>query len=102
MRFTGNYLYDGDARRHFVGTVEACDGPLARVVGYLFAMDTKLNEFVKHDALRTRIIPLDCGSVIVNVLPDQVQIEKVIYKFRPGGAIVVTDGSKWHFDITHL
>ena len=95
-------LFDGDARRHFVGTVEMCDGTLARVNGYLFALETKLNQFVKRDTLRTRIIPLDCGSVIVNVLPEQVQIEKVTYKHRTGGDILVSDGGDWHLDITHL
>ena len=95
-------LYDGDARRHFIGTIEACDGALARVKGYLFAMDMKLNQFVKRDTLRTRIIPLDSGSVIVNVLPEHVQIEKVAYKYRPAGDILVTDGGEWHLDITHL
>ena len=95
-------LYEGDARRHFIGTVEACDGTLARVKGYLFAMDMKLNQFVKRDTLRTRIIPLDCGSLIVNVLPELVQIDKVSYKYRPAGDILVTDGGEWHLDITHL
>jgi hypothetical protein len=95
-------LYDGDARRHFVGTVDACDGTLARVGGYLFAMDTKSNQFIKRDTLRTRIIPLDSAAVIVNVLPEKVQIEKIAYKYRPAGDILVTDGSDWHLDLTHL
>lgn len=29
-------LFEGDTRHHFVGTVEACDGYLARVKGYLY------------------------------------------------------------------
>ena len=95
-------FYEGDTRRHFVGTVEACDGALARVRGYLFAMDAKSNQFVKRETLRTRIIALDCSSVIVNVLPEQVQIDKVSYHYRSGGDILVTDGGDWHLDITHL
>lgn len=95
-------LYEGDARRHFIGTVEACDGALARVKGYLFAMDAKLNQFVKRDTLRTRVISLDCGSMIINVLPEQVQVDKITYKYRPAGDILVSDGSDWHLDLSHL
>jgi hypothetical protein len=31
-------LFPGDARRHFVGTVEAHEGSIVRVKGYLFAV----------------------------------------------------------------
>ena len=95
-------LFEGDARRHFVGVVEAFEGTLARVKGYLFATDMKSNQFTKRDSLRTRIIPLGSAGVFVNVLPDQVHIEKICYKYRPAGDILVTDGSDWHLDLTHL
>ena len=95
-------LYEGDAKRHFVGTVEECEGTLARVKGYLFAMDTKSNQFVRRDSIRIRIIPLDSAEVIVNVLPEHVQIDKITYKYRPAQDILVTDGSDWHLDLTHL
>ena len=49
--------------------------------------------------LRTRIISLDSDSVIVNVLPEQVEIENVSYDYRSRGDIVVTDGGDWHLDI---
>jgi hypothetical protein len=95
-------LHEHDARRHFVGVVEAYENGLARVTGYLFAMNIKTNEFEKRNSLRTRIIPLASGEIIVNVLPDQVQIDKVAYQFRPGGDTVVTDGSDWQLNLTHL
>jgi hypothetical protein len=95
-------LFEGDARRHFVGVVETCEGTLARVTGYLFAVDAKTNQFVRRDSLRIRIVPLDSAGVIVNVLPEQVKIEKITYKYRPAGDILVTDGGDWHLDLTHL
>lgn len=95
-------LFAGDVKRHFIGRIEGTEGPLVRVQGYLFAMDTKLNQFARRDTLRTRIISLDSGSVIVNVLPEQVEIKNVSYDYRSGGDIVVTDGGDWHLDITHL
>jgi hypothetical protein len=95
-------LFERDAKRHFIGTVEQCEGSLARVKGYLFALDATSNEFVKRPSLRTRIIAMDDAAVIVNVLPDNVQIEKVAYSHESGGDTLVTDGSEWRLDLTHL
>lgn len=94
--------YEGDAHRHFVGAIEAVDGPLIRVKGYLFAKEGKTNEFKRREPLRTRIVSLHSGAVLVNVLPDSVQIEKVVYRPAGGGGFAITDGSDWHMDITHL
>lgn len=96
-------LFDGDARRHFVGTVESCDGILATVKGYLFAMDAKSNQFVKHDPnLRTRIIALTSGLLYINILPPHVDIEKITYKHKSAQHVVVTDDSDWYLDLAHL
>ena len=94
-------LFPEDVKRHFVGTVESHDGSLVRVKGYLFAMDPKGEEFVRRPQLRTRIISLR-DRVIANILPANTQIERITYKHQPNGDIVVTDGSDWHLDITHL
>ena len=87
-------LFEGDAKRHFVGEIEAREGMLARVKGYLVAMDPKTNQFMKRDALRTRLIALDCAGVIINVIPDQVKIAKIQYTHRASKDVLVSDGSE--------
>ena len=94
-------LFHDDARRHFVGTVESHEGSLVRVKGYLFAMDPERNEFTRREQLRTRVISL-ADAVIVNVLPARVKIDNITYTHQPNGDILVTDGTDWHLDITHL
>ena len=94
-------LFPDDAQRHFVGTVESHEGTLVRAKGYLFAMERNGKEFVRRPMLRTRIVSLS-DNVIVNILPAHVQIERITYKHLPNGDIMVTDGTDWHFDITHL
>ena len=94
-------LFPADARRHFVGTVESHEGAIVRLKGYLFAMDSTQSQFVRREQLRTRIISLN-DAVIVNVLPSQVKIDNITYTHRPNGDILVTDGTDWRFDITHL
>ena len=94
-------LFADDVRRHFVGTVESHEGSVARVKGYLFATDPGRNEFVRREQLRTRVVSLS-DAVVVNILPARVQIDKITYAQQPNGDILVTDGSDWHLDITHL
>ena len=94
-------FFQSDAQRHFVGTVEAHEGNLIRVKGYLFAMDSSHNHFVRREQIRTRVVALD-DAVIVNVLPAQVKIDQITYTYRSNGDIHLTDGTDWHFDITHL
>jgi hypothetical protein len=105
---TGEYLhiihrqlFPADARRHFVGTVESHEGAIVRVKGYLFAMDSTQSQFVRREQLRTRIVSLN-DAVIVNALPSHVKIDEITYTHRPNGDILVTDGTDWRLDITHL
>ena len=94
-------FFHDDARRHFVGTVEGHEGPLIRVKGYLFAMDSSQSQFVRREQLRTRIVSLN-EAVIVNILPAHVKIDHILYTHLPNGDIHVSDGTDWHLDITHL
>lgn len=94
-------FFQGDAQRHFAGTVESHEGELVRAKGYLFAMDSSHSQFVRREQLRTRIFKLG-DAVIVNVLPARVKIDHITYTHRPNGDIHLTDGTDWHLDITHL
>jgi hypothetical protein len=94
-------FFPDDARRHFVGTVESHENELVRVKGYLFATDSTNSQFVRREQLRTRIFSLG-DAVIVNVLPARVKIDQITYTHRPNGDVHITDGTDWHFDITHL
>ena len=94
-------LFQGDARRHFIGTVLAFELPLIRAAGYVYAADAT-NRFRRHDPVRTRIISLTGDSLIVNVIPPEVQIETVTYEYRAGANIMLRDASGWHLDVSHL
>jgi hypothetical protein len=96
-------LFDGSPRRHFAGIVDACDGGLARVTGYLFSLDKKSNQFVRHDPLpRTHIVPLTSGILIINLLPGHVSLDKLTYQHASGKRIQMSDGSDWHLDLSSL
>ena len=69
--------------------------------GYLFALESRHNQFVRRKQLRTRIVSIT-DAAIVNVLLAHVKIDSITYSHLPNGDILVTDGTDWHLDITHL
>lgn len=92
-------LFDRDIRKHFIGEVEDYEHGLVRVVGHVFVIeDTKENIFRKKPEQRTRVISLLTGEVFVNVIPPEVDLEKIRYE-GVGHDVRVTDGSTWHLDI---
>jgi|SRR6185312_1165800 hypothetical protein len=93
--------FEKEARRHFVGVVDACEGGVIRVTGHVYSVDRVKYLFVRRPEIRTRIISLVSGDVLINVLPDSVNLEKIVYKQEKKG-VRVTDGSAWHLDLSEV
>ena len=71
---------------------------LIRASGYVFAIDENQgHNFTRRPDKRSRILSLNDGSLIVNVIPLLVNIESVVYEHH-NGSLRVTDG-KWAMDI---
>ena len=91
--------FEKDVRRHFVGQVEAYEQGVARASGYVFVIDDLSRHlFVKRPDLRTKLIPVGSGDVVINVVPGSVALEKVEYVLRDR-SLFVTDGSDWSMDV---
>jgi hypothetical protein len=91
--------FEKDVRRHFVGQVEAYEQGVARVSGYVFVIDDLSNHlFVKRPDRRTKFVPINSGDVIVNVIPETVDLERVAYEIKDR-SLRVTDGSDWSMDV---
>jgi hypothetical protein len=93
--------YEKDPHRHFVGVVDAYENGLARVTGHIFTVDTTKFAFFRRPELRTRIISLTSGDVLMNVLPPAVDLAKIVYK-QEKKSVRVTDGSQWHMEISEF
>ena len=91
--------FEKDARRHFVGEVQCYEHGMARACGYVFVVD-HLNKhmFVKRPDRRIKLIPIRSGDVIVNVIPETVDLERVVYELKDR-SLRVTDGSDWSMDV---
>ncbi len=93
-------MFERDARRHFFGIVESVSENLARVTGLIYVLDHATNTFTSRDLPRTRIIPLDSSGIIINVLPDDIKIERIKYEAGHAGTLRITDGTLWHLEVS--
>ena len=93
--------FEKEPQRHFVGLVEAYDAGVARVTGHVFAVDSVKFVFFRRPDIRTRLIAIASGDVLVNIMPSEVDLEKIVYQ-QDKKFLRVTDGKKWHLDISEL
>lgn len=94
-------LFAGDARRHFVGSVERYDPGAMRVRGYAFVYDAEKGGFVKRKSQRTRIFPLD-NHLVVFVLPYDTDLAAVHYELEEGHGLVATDGKHLKLELNEF
>jgi hypothetical protein len=94
--------FDGDLRRHFIGEVKEVDGPTVRIEGFVYIWDSAKNQFVKKPEKRTSIIDLATSGYIVNLIPADVNIDKVVYKLSAQNNLVVTDSKSFSLDINEF
>lgn len=91
--------FEKDVRRHFVGEVKGYEQGVARASGYVFVIDDLSQHlFVKRPDRRTKFVPIGSGDVIVNIIPETVDLEQVAYELKDR-SLVVTDGSAWSMEV---
>jgi hypothetical protein len=93
--------FEHEPHRHFVGLVNEYAEGVLRMTGHVFAVDSATFQFVRRPEIRTRVVSVVSGEVIINVLPSTVDLAKVVYRLE-GASVRVTDGSDWHLDISEV
>jgi hypothetical protein len=94
-------FYDKDAHRHFIGSVEAYEGGVARVIGHVYTVDTVKFQYIRRAEVRTRIISIVSGDLLVNIIPPSVDLDKITYRQEKKG-VRVSDGSDWFLDLSEF
>ena len=95
-------IFDQSIRRHFVGQIEAVEGSICRINGYVFIYDTKATKFVRKNRKRITIINTAESGYIVNVIKPEVDLELVEYRYITGEGDVVTDGKGFQMNINEF
>lgn len=94
-------LFEQDVRRHFVGEVKAVDGSIARLEGYAFVYNHATAGYERKPELRNRLLTLTDAGVLINLIPDDVEIDAVHYAVLDGN-LVATDGGSYRLDINEF
>ena len=95
-------LFEGDLRRHFAGEIVAADDRAVRVKGYTFVFYPTRNEYVRRPDLRERIVVLADADNIINVIPENVNLEDLAYRPSEENRLVVTDHRSFYLDINEF
>ena len=95
-------FFEGDLRWHFIGEIIEVSGALARVEGYVFVFDAGKNQYVQRPDKRSRILGLADSGLIINVLPENADLERTRYAHSQKNILVVTDGTTFTLDINEF
>jgi hypothetical protein len=95
-------LFDGDIRRHFAGEIVSANESIARVRGYTYVFYPGANEYVRRPELRERIIALADAGNIINVIPQDVNLEELVYGPSKDNRLIVTDHKSFSLDINEF
>ncbi len=93
-------LFEKDAPRFFVGEVQIYENGVAKVKGYTFAKDMFTGNIKKKPDLRTKIISLISGNLIVYQLSVTILLDSLEFSFEEHGGLVLRDAGGFLMDIS--
>ena len=84
-------LYEKDVTRYFVGEVLEYDSGIAKVQGYTFVKDMFTGAMQKKTDLRTKLLAVVSGTLIVYQLPSALPLDSLNVSLNQDGGLVLTD-----------
>lgn len=90
--------FEGDARRHFMGTVVGNTGSLCELEGYAVFRHAGRAEWIRDPEPRKRIFSLAEAGHVVNRVPRSVAIDELHFD-HVDGELVLTDGKKFELSL---
>ncbi len=94
-------LFAEDLRRHFIGQIEAAASHAIRIKGYAWYYDQEKKAFVRRAGVRLRVIYLG-PDMIINIMPQEVDIDAIRYVLDKTGVPRITDGKNYGLDLNEL
>ena len=91
--------FEKEPARHFIGVVDCYEGGVARVTGNVYVVDPTRYVFVRRPEVRTRVISILSGDLLINVIPEEVDLDAIVYR-NENKSVRVTDGTTWYIDIS--
>ena len=92
-------LFESDQSRYFIGVVEGYEHGVARVSGHTWTRESYRGTVCRKNGIRTKIIALASGTVIVYQLPTGVNMEALVFEHE-GTRMYLRDGGTFEMDLT--
>ncbi len=93
-------LYESDPVRFFCGKVLAYDNGIAKITGYSFGKDMFTGDLKKKSDLRTKLLALSSGTLIVYQIPTTVILDSLSFQFDQDGGLILTDEQDFVMDMS--
>jgi hypothetical protein len=92
-------LFDHDEPRYFLGRVDAYEDGVLKTTGRTYARDPSTGRMIAKADVRTKIVSIASGTLIVYQLPDDVALDRVRFESLEG-RITATDGAGFTMNLT--
>jgi hypothetical protein len=94
--------FQADLRRHFAGIVEEATNDTMRVRGYSFVYDPDAGGFSQRKDRRVRVFSLTDAGLIINVLPQTVDLDNLRYAIDELGLRIITDDRGFEMNVSEF
>jgi len=93
-------LYEKDPIRIFTGKVLEYENGIAKIAGYTFVKDMFTGAMEEKRELRTKLLSVVSGTLIVYQLPSTVVPESLKFSLTQDGELVLTDEQGFSMDMS--
>ena len=93
-------LFEKDTPRFFVGEVLIYEAGIVKVKGYTFVKDMFSGNMQKKSDLRTKVMSIVSGTLIVYQLPVTALLDSMRFTVDQDGGLVVTDEGGFSMDVS--
>jgi hypothetical protein len=91
-------LFHDDVAHYFVGRVDAYDAGLIKVTGHSYVRDPITGRMVEKTEVRTKILALASGTLIVYELPAATALETLAFNWADG-RLTASDGQGFSMNL---
>ena len=95
-------LYENSTRRHFIGEVITAHEAVVKLEGYAFVMDAHSKMFQRKPGKRITVMDLAESGYVTNIIPSEVVLENVQYRYVRDSGLVATDDQGFSLDINEF
>lgn len=95
-------IFENDRSRFFVGVVKEYESGIASVSGHSFSRNPQTTAVIKKMEMRTKIISLSCGTLMIYLLDSKLDLSKVHFENAESGDFLLKHADDVIMDLTEV